>query len=66
MHHSQHQSQAKSQPPRQPCQQASASDPLCCPPLKSALASEHPRVYLLPDSQGLAVCPYCGACYQAA
>jgi uncharacterized Zn-finger protein len=49
----------------QPCQPVPATSPLCCPVPGTSLASQHPRVYLQPDDDGKAVCPYCSACYQA-
>lgn len=65
-HQSQSQTQTQTLTSRQPCQPIAASGPLCCPRPEASLASLHPRVYLEPDGQGLAVCPYCGACYQVA
>ncbi len=39
---------------------------LCCPPRDESLWNAHPRVYLTPDEQGVAVCPYCSTRYRLA
>jgi uncharacterized Zn-finger protein len=40
-----------------------AGESLYCPNKKMALWSSHPKVYLSPDEQGNAKCPYCGTAY---
>lgn len=37
--------------------------PLACPPLSETFWSGHPRIYLSPDADGKAVCPYCSTTY---
>gem|GEM_PF-6949576 len=37
---------------------------LACPPKNDALWHEHPRVFLVPDQDGKARCPYCGRKHQ--
>ncbi len=37
--------------------------PICCPPKEEKAWSLHPRVYLKPDSDGVAICPYCSTRY---
>jgi uncharacterized Zn-finger protein len=39
--------------------------PLCCPLPNMALWNMHPRVYLAPDQDNRAVCPYCATNYVA-
>ncbi len=55
---------AKLQSCKQPCDQKrmeiTADDlPLSCPLPNECLWNAHPRVYLQPDAQGFARCPYC-------
>lgn len=38
--------------------------PLACPPDNEPLWARHPRVFLKPDAQGRATCPYCGSRFQ--
>lgn len=37
--------------------------PLACPPLSGSFWAGHPRIYLSPDADGKAVCPYCSTTY---
>jgi uncharacterized Zn-finger protein len=43
-----------------------SGESLFCPNKKMALWSSHPKVYLSPDDQGNAKCPYCGTQYHQA
>jgi uncharacterized Zn-finger protein len=46
-----------------PIQLTAADLPLHCPPPKSALWSQHPKVFLDILKTGEAVCPYCRTRY---
>jgi len=53
----------KSVDPAQRVEVTQADLPLHCPTPATALWNAHPRVFLLIEQSGEAVCPYCGTLY---